>query len=473
MNYESDQFLSMDIVSLSIKIMNKLISPTEVTKALLKRIEKENTKLNAYITIMRNEAMESANQAESEIMSGNYKGVLHGIPIGLKDLIYTKGTLTTMGSEIFKNFIPNYDATVVTKLKETGAVIIGKLHLSEFAWGATGDKSCFGPARNPYNTSKITGGSSSGAGAAVSAGLCYGAVATDTGGSIRFPSSLCGVVGMKPSFGRISKYGVFPCAWTLDHVGPMTRTVEDNLILMEALAGYDPNDLYSVKKPLNLGSSLMKASIKNKVLGVPANYYFDDISEEVEESVKKAIMLFEQMGVKIEIVKLPYIDEIIFAQWITALSEAFMIHEERLRSQAVKIEEEVRNRILPGMLFSASDYIKAQQVRCLAVNEFNKLFEKIDILIGPNTTIVAQDIGKKEVIVKGKLHEVRTAVNRLAIPPSFLGLPCLSVPCGFSKDGLPIGMQLITKHFDEATAYQFGYAFEQECSINTLKYNIA
>ncbi len=236
--------LKLDIATLSKKLRSKEISPKDIVTPLLKRIDALNPVLNAFITVTAEEALVQAEQAEAEIAAGQYRGPLHGIPVGLKDLIYTKGIKTTMGSAIYKDFIPDADASVVRKLKQAGAIVIGKLNTHEFAYGPTGDISYFGPVRNPYDTSKMTGGSSSGAGAAVASALCFGALGTDTGGSIRIPSSACGIVGMKPTFGRVSKHGVYPLAYTLDHIGPMTRTVQDNAELLGILAGYDPEDRF-------------------------------------------------------------------------------------------------------------------------------------------------------------------------------------------------------------------------------------
>ena len=240
-----DDGLPRSLATLSRVFREKRLSPVEIVGVLLERIEAVDKDLGAFITVTGEKALEAASRAEGEIMAGRYRGPLHGVPLGIKDLIYTEGVRTTMGSALFKDYVPDYSATVAKKLEEAGAVLVGKTNTDEFAYGPTGDRSYFGPTRNPHDTSRISGGSSGGSGAAVAANLLYGALGSDTAGSVRIPSALCGVVGMKPTFGRVSKYGVFPLSWTLDHVGPLTRTVEDNALLLNALASYDPKDPYT------------------------------------------------------------------------------------------------------------------------------------------------------------------------------------------------------------------------------------
>jgi aspartyl-tRNA(Asn)/glutamyl-tRNA(Gln) amidotransferase subunit A len=328
-----DNVLYWSLTTLAGAIREKQVSPVEVTRQLLERIDEVDKKLNAYITVLSEEALAAASQAERAIMEGNIKGPLHGIPVGLKDLIYTKGIKTTMGSEIYRDYVPDYDAAVVEKLNEAGAILIGKLITHQFAYGTTGDRSYYGPARNPYDTSRITGGSSSGSGAAVSSSLCYAALGTDTGGSVRIPSSCCGIVGMKPSFGRVSKYGVFPLSWTLDHVGPMTRTVEDNAVLLGVLAGYDKRDPYSVQRVTEDFTRYLRQGIKGCTVGVPSSFYFEIMEEEVKAKVLQAIDVFGDMGAEIREIELPHIQEISLAFQTTLKSEAYAIHEKRLRAQ--------------------------------------------------------------------------------------------------------------------------------------------
>src|ERR687893_1330045 len=255
------------------------LSPVEVVKTLLERIESDET--NAFVTVTAERALEEAARAEGEILAGRYKGPLHGIPVALKDIIYTRGVRTTMGSALHVDHVPDHSATVARKLEEAGSVLIGKTNTHEFAYGPTGDSSFFGPTRNPHDAGKITGGSSGGSGAAVAAGLCYGALGSDTGGSVRIPAALCGVVGMKPTFGRVSKAGVFPLSWTLDHVGPLTRTVEDNAMMLNVLAGHDPEDHYSVDRPTEDFTRYLRRGLRGVSIGLPRSFYFDHVEEEV------------------------------------------------------------------------------------------------------------------------------------------------------------------------------------------------
>ncbi|MBP1153347.1 MULTISPECIES: amidase [unclassified Paenibacillus] len=464
--------LKLDITAISKKIRSKEVSPKEIVAQLVNRIEAVNPVLNAFITVAAEEAFEQAKQAEAEITSGQYRGPLHGIPIGLKDLIYTKGIKTTMGSEIFKDFIPDFDATVVQKLKHAGAIIIGKLNTHEFAYGSTGDVSHFGPVRNPYDTSKMTGGSSSGSGAAVASALCFGALGTDTGGSIRIPSSACGIVGMKPTFGRVSKHGAYPLGFTLDHIGPMTRTVRDNAELLGILAGHDPEDPYSVQQAGEDFTRYLGEAIRGKVVGIPSTFYFDLIDDEIRSKMEEAIDLLRAMGAEIRTVEMPVLSEVSWAQLKTIQSEAYAVHEEHLGSSAEKYHPEVLERLRASAEAKGYEYVKAQDIRRRAQESFRRAFEQVDVMVAPTLPILPPDIGQREIQIQGQSELVRAALLRLTGPTNLTGLPSLSIPSGFSKTGLPIGMQFIGRPFDEATLYQFGAAFEKEIAVSTLQWDI-
>jgi aspartyl-tRNA(Asn)/glutamyl-tRNA(Gln) amidotransferase subunit A len=470
-SYQED-FLKWDLLTLSSAIKRKEISPVEVTSRLLDRINAINGKLNAFITVFHEEALRDARKTEKEIMNGNWKSPLHGIPIGLKDLIYTKNGKTTMGSEIYKDFVPDYDAAVVEKLRQSGAIIIGKLNTHQFAYGPTGDRSYFGEVRNPYDLTRISGGSSSGSAAAVSTALCFAALGTDTGGSIRIPSSFCGIVGMKPTFGRISKYGVYPLSWTLDHVGPMTRTVFDNAILLNVLSGYDERDPYSIKTNEEDFTRLLGRSIKGSVIGIPTTYYFENLESEVEIMVRKAVEIFKSLGADIRFIDIFKIKEIYLAQQITIKSEAYTVHKDNLQNFPEQYDPEVRERLLTGEAIKAYEYVQAQQLRNIARQEFLKVLDKVDVILTPTVPILPPKIGQREVIIKGHTEHVRNALLCLTSPTNFNGFPSISIPCGYSTSGLPVGLQLIGRPFDEANLYRFAYAFEQEISMPTLKYDV-
>jgi aspartyl-tRNA(Asn)/glutamyl-tRNA(Gln) amidotransferase subunit A len=455
----SGNFLDWDLVTLSDAIRNKQISPVEVTRKMLERIAAENDQLNAYITVTDNEALAQAAQAEKEINAGNMKGYLHGIPIALKDLIYTKDITTTMGSEIYSEYIPDYDAAAVEKLKEAGAVIIGKLNTHQFAYGATGDRSFFGPVRNPYDTSKVSGGSSSGSGAAVAASLCYASLGTDTGGSIRIPSSFGGIVGMRPTFGLVSTYGVFPLCKTLDTIGPMTKTVKDNAVLLSLLAGFDERDLHSIQKDPEDFTRYLDKGVEGTVIGVPPSNFFDHVNEEITRDVHQAIETFRSLGAEIRTVEIPDLEQTLAAFRVTLKSEAYSGHVERLQEYpASQWDEEVRERLLTGSTITAHEYIQAQQVKQWAIREYNKMFSEVDVLVIPALPILPFDINQREIKINDSMEPVSLQLNRFTGSISLIGFPSLTVPCGMSSAGLPIGLQLVGKPFDEANLYRFGSA---------------
>jgi aspartyl-tRNA(Asn)/glutamyl-tRNA(Gln) amidotransferase subunit A len=465
------KWLSLDIQDLSRYIESKELSPVEVTKGILERIEQLAPVLNAFITVMADEALESARKAEQEILKGEWKGPLHGVPIALKDLVSTAGTRTTMGSEIYSDYIPDHDATIVHKLKQSGAVIIGKTNTHQFAYGPTGDVSFFGPVKNPYDLSKITGGSSSGSAAAVATALSYGAIGSDTGGSVRIPASACGIVGMKPTFGRVSKYGVYPLGYTLDHIGPLTRTIHDNAIMLNVLSGFDDHDPYSVKQEAEDFTRLLGKSIKGMVIGIPTTFYYENIQQDVKQAIDEAMDVFKHLGAEVRPVDID-LSDIPWAQLMTIRSEAYAIHEEHLKSQPDKLHPEVRERLVASENVKGSDYVKAQQIRHQVLGHFNRALTEVDVLLAPTLPIVPTAIGQREVDIEGYKEHVYQALLRLTGPTNSTGLPSLSVPCGFSSEGLPIGLQLIGKQFDETALYQVGFAFEQERSLPVLKWEL-
>ena len=465
------KWLSLDIQGLSRLIESKELSPIEITKGILGRIEQLDPVLNAFITVMADEALESAQKAEQEIAKGEWKGPLHGVPIALKDLVSTAGTLTTMGSEIYKDNVPDQDATIVHKLRQSGAIIIGKTNTHQFAYGPTGDVSFFGPVKNPYDLTKITGGSSSGSAAAVATALSYGAIGSDTGGSVRIPASACGIVGMKPTFGRVSKHGVYPLGYTLDHIGPMTRTIRDNAIMLTALSGFDEHDPYSVKQENEDFTRLLGKSIKGMTIGIPTTFYYEHIQPDVKHALDQAMDLFKQLGAEIRPVHID-LSEIPWAQLMTIRSEAYAIHEEHMKSQSDKLHPEVRERLVASESAKGYDYVKAQQIRLQVMGHFNRALNEVDVLLAPTLPIVPTAIGQREVDIEGYKEHVYQALLRLTGPTNSTGLPSLSVPAGFSSEGLPIGLQLIGRRFDEAAIYQVGYAFEQVKSLSVLKWEI-
>ncbi|HEY6712326.1 MAG TPA: amidase, partial [Rubrobacter sp.] len=338
--------LPRSLAGLSRELLARSLSPVEVVRALLGRIEADVT--NSFITVMGERALERASWAEREILAGRYRGPLHGVPVALKDIIYTRGIRTTMGSALYSGHVPDHSATVARKLEEAGYVLIGKTNTHEFAYGPTGDRSHFGPTRNPHDARSITGGSSGGSGAAVAANLCYGALGSDTGGSIRIPAALCGTVGMKPTFGRVSKSGVFPLSWSLDHVGPITRTVEDNALMLNVLAGHDPEDHYSVDWPAEDFARDLRRGLRGAAIGLPRSFYFDHVDEEVGARVREAVEVFRSLGAQVREVEIPNLVDTLHAHRLILGAEAYAVHEERLENEPETFGEEVSERLMDG-----------------------------------------------------------------------------------------------------------------------------
>lgn len=454
-----DEVLKWDLATLSQALHSRQLSPTELTKVLLERIETVDPNLNSFITIMSEQAMMCAAEAEKSIMQEVIKSPLHGVPIGLKDLIYTKGIRTTMGSRMYKDFLPSYDATVVTKLQQAGAVIVGKLNTHEFAYGTTGDTSFFGPVHNPYNPAKITGGSSSGSGAAVAAHLCYGTLGTDTGGSIRVPASFCGVVGMKPTFGRVSKWGVYPLSPTLDHVGPMTKTVRDNAIMLNVLAGYDEKDPYSVNLEPEDFTQKLEGGLQGYVIGVPSTFFFEQIDDEIAARIEQVLSIYQRLGASVRPVDIEQMDSILQAQRTVLSCEAYATHRFHIDKEGWTTE--VKNRLQTGEDLKAFEYLEALEIKKRAIQSFNKVFEQVDVLLTPNTPVLQSDIYEREVEVNQQKMHIFSVLNKLTSPSNLTGLPCISVPCGFSSNGLPLAFQLTGRALNESLLYRIAYAFEQ------------
>ena len=451
--------LPRSLAGLSRELLARHLSPVEVVRALLGRIEADET--NSFITVTAERALEKASLAEREILAGRHRGPLHGVPVALKDIIYTRGVRTTMGSALYSGHVPDHSATVARKLEEAGSVLIGKTNTHEVAYGPTGDRSYFGPTLNPHDARRITGGSSGGSGAAVAANLCYGALGSDTGGSIRIPAALCGTVGMKPTFGRVSKSGVFPLSWSLDHVGPITRTVEDNALMLNVLAGHDPEDPYSVDHPAEDFTRDLQRGLRGAGIGLPTSFYFDHVDEEVGARVREAVEVFRSLGAQVREVEIPNLVDTLHAQRLILGAEAYAVHEERLENEPETFDEEVCTRLMDGARPRAYRYANARRRGVLATDEFDHALQGVDVLLTPTLPIVATEIGQREVSIGDYEESVRSALTRFTGPTDLTGHPSLSIPCGTTASGLPVGLQLIGRHFDEATLYRFGHAYEE------------
>ena len=453
-----DLDLPLSLTGLAREFWARRLSPVEVVRVLLGRIEADDT--NSFVTVTAERALEEASRAESEILAGRYKGPLHGVPVALKDIIYTGGIRTTMGSALYAGHVPDHSATVARKLEEAGSILIGKTNTHEFAYGPTGDQSHFGPTRNPHDTRRITGGSSGGSGAAIAANLCYGALGSDTGGSIRIPAALCGGVGMKPTFGRVGKMGVFPLSWSLDHVGPITRTVEDNALFLNSLAGHDSEDPYAVDLPPEDFTRDLERGLQRAGIGIPTSFYTEHVDEEVEVRLRQAADVFVSLGSEVREVEIPNLWETLRAQRLVLAAEAYAVHEERLENEPEKFGEEARERLMEGARPRAYRYANARRRGMLATEEFDRALDGVDVLLTPTLPISATEIGQREINIGDYEEPVRSALTRFTGPTDLTGHPSLSVPCGTTASGLPVGLQLIGRHFEEATLYRFAHAYE-------------
>ncbi len=436
------------------------ISPGELTEQTLQRIEKLEPKLNAYITVTADLARAEAKASEGEIRAGNWRGPLHGIPYAAKDLCFTKGIRTTAGGKILSDFHPDYDATCVTKLREAGAVLVGKANLHENAYGITSANPHYGPVHNPWDLERIPGGSSGGSTAALSAGACSFSLGTDTGGSIRIPASFCSLTGLKPTFGRVSRHGVYPLGATLDHVGPFALTVEEAAWVYAAMAGKDPNEDATVARPVEIPSFGPEPRLDGKRIGVPAAFYFDGLDPEVEDACRKALTVFEALGAQLVEVQVPDMEELNAIARIVLLAEASSVHVRNYRARPQDYGEDQRALLDQGLFVTAVDYLNAQRRRRELCEVFHQALDQVDAIAAPAVPVLPAKIGQRTLTVRGVEHDVRLATTRNARGLNPTGLPLLSLPCGFSEAGLPIGLQMAGALFDEKTLLEVGHAFQ-------------
>ncbi|MDW8212188.1 MAG: amidase [Roseiflexaceae bacterium] len=448
-------FLKLTIVEAADLLARREISAVELTEAYLNRIAVHDARLNSFITVTADHALAQARAADDELARGMRRGPLHGIPVALKDLYDTAGIRTTAGSTFFADRIPDTDARAVTLLYQAGAVLIGKLNMHEWALGVTNINPHYGPSRNPWDTSRITGGSSGGAAAAVAAGLCMGALGSDTGGSIRIPASLCGIVGFKPTFGRVSLQGVVPLSWNLDHAGPMTRTVTDAALLLQAIAGYDPDDPVSVAAPVDDLLADIAAGVTGWRIALADDAHFGQADPDVLAAVHQAAAVFEALGARIERIDLGRGQEAAQMNALMTTSDAAAFHRDRLRTHPEKFGADVLARMERGATFTSTEYILARRFQSEWRRHLERLFEQFDLLLTPTTPITAP-------VIEG-LDSVEAArqLTRCTAPFNLAGLPALSLPCGVSAAGLPIGLQIVAAPWREARVLRAGRAFEQ------------
>ncbi|WP_342514369.1 Asp-tRNA(Asn)/Glu-tRNA(Gln) amidotransferase subunit GatA [Sporosarcina sp. FSL K6-1522] len=456
---------------------NREVSVKELTEESLTRIAELDGDVQAFLTTTKEQAIATAEALDNQPLEG--RSPLFGLPIGVKDNIVTKGIATTCASKMLEDFVPVYDATVVDKINAAGMITVGKLNMDEFAMGSTTEKSAFQVTRNPWNLDHVPGGSSGGSAAAVAAGEVPFALGSDTGGSVRQPAAFCGVVGMKPTYGRVSRAGLVAFASSMDQVGPITRTVEDNALLLSAIAGLDAKDSSSSAQAVPDFRAALTGDIKGLKIGVPAEYFGEGVSEEAKSAVKEALKVLESLGAEWEEVSLPHSKYASQTYYVISSSEASSslarydgirfgyraegaqnLEEIYTRSRSEGFGEEVKRRLLLGMYSLGADhhedlYVKSMKVRTLIAQDFANLFDKYDVIVGPTAATTAYKIGE---VIQDPLTLYANDV--LTVPVNLAGVPAISVPCGFSN-GLPLGLQIIGKHFDEATLYKVAHAYEQ------------
>lgn len=444
-------------------LRRRKISPVELLDAVLERIERLNPELNAFITVAAERARADARRAEREIARGKNRGPLHGIPLPLKDNIETQGIRTTAGSKILTDFVPARDADVVTALRQAGAVIIGKTNLHEFAYGITNENPHYGPARNPWDRTRISGGSSGGSAVALASGMGFGSVGTDTGGSIRIPSALCGIVGLKPTFGRVSTRGVIPLSVSLDHVGPLARSVDDVALLLAAISAKE----HAFRAPAAKGRG--RKSRLRVTLGWPRDFFFERVDDEVARAIEAAVKLLEKRGARVRQISLPHIIDSADAGTQIALAEALHYHQSAgfYPARAADYGADVRSRLELGGSVRAADYLRALDARSPIVAEFDAALAGVDAIVAPPAPIAAPRIGESVVKIRGEEETVRSALVRVSRPANFTRHPAISVPCGFTEEGLPIGLQLIGRHWDEVRLLEIARFYESETDWHT------
>jgi aspartyl-tRNA(Asn)/glutamyl-tRNA(Gln) amidotransferase subunit A len=440
-------------------LRQRTVSSAELTEAALRRTGETNPKLNAMITVLDQSARAQAQAADAELARGADRGPLHGIPVAVKDVFETRGVRTTAGSVIFMHNVPSRDATVVEKLAAAGAVLVGKTGMHELAYGVTSNNPHFGAVRNPWDTDRIPGGSSGGSGAAVSADMVFMAMGTDTGGSIRIPAAFCGTVGLKPTTGRVSRYGVLPLDFSLDHMGPLTRSVRDAAVTLAAIAGFDPRDETSSQEPVGSYLPAPDCSIRNVRIGLPQNFYLERLDPDVDMAVRRMAATAESLGARVIPVRVPDIEALNTVGRVILLAEASAVME-KYTGNRDQFGADVLSLLDQGRLLPATDYVNAQRLRRLMQREFAQLWSQIDCLFTPTTPMAAPRIGEKTVSLGEFIDDVRLATTRFVRGINVLGLPAISMPCGADRRGLPLGLQIIGRPFDEALILEVAGALE-------------
>lgn len=453
--YSASELSQLELAEVSKAVQKKEVSPVELTRACLERIERLNPTLKAFITITDGSALEEARKAEAEITRGEWKGPLHGIPLAVKDLVETAGIKTTAASAVLKDNVPTADAEVIRRLKAAGAILLGKLNMHEFAYGGSGIISHFGIARNPWNTAHITGGSSSGSGVAVAAGLCYGAIGTDTAGSIRLPSAFCGITGLKPTYGLVSTRGVIPLSGSMDHVGPMTHTVADAALMLQAIAHYDAQDINCQKFPPVYYPSAIEEPISALRLAV-ARDFWDGVDAETSAAVDAAVAEFGKLTAGVQEIALGT-----EADRTVVAAEAYAYQQKLLPQNESKYHPETLKRVRAGADYTVTQYIDAHSELLRGRRQILQKFEKIDLILTPTTPSLPATIAELQSAMD-QLRAKELIMLRNTRPFNVYGLPAISVACGFSKSGLPIGLQITGAPGADGTVMALAHAYQKQ-----------
>jgi len=458
--------MAEDLWTLSARELGSLlrsgqVSAVEAVSEVLARIQALEPELNAYITVVAEEALAEARRCDAEMAAGRDRGPLHGIPLAVKDLYDTAGVRTTAGSRILGDRVPQEDAVTVARLRAAGAVMVGKTNLNEFACGVTTTNAHYGDTRNPWDLSRSPGGSSGGSAAALAAGLCTLALGTDTGGSIRIPAALCGVVGLKPTYGRLSCRGIMPLSWEQDHAGPMARTVWDVAAMLAAMAGWDPADPASRRAPVPDYLAALDAGLDCLRVGVDRDFALQCVGSEVRAAFEAALEVLAGLGARVLEVHVPRLVEGLAAGLVIWGAEAAAVHAEWLRTRPEDYDPLVRSRLEKGLALAGTEVASAQRQRRLLQRDLQLLFEKVDLLATPTCALEAPPRGARSVVVDGDEVEVLPALTRFSRVFNLVGLPAISVPCGFTAGGLPLGLQLVGAELDDARVLQAAYGYEQ------------
>lgn len=464
----SGSLLDLTLTEASVAIAAREVSPVELVDACLVRIVETDETLNAYIDVYAAEARQVAKAAESMVAAGHLLGPLHGVPLALKDNIALRDRRTTAGSKILADWKPDADATVARRLKAAGAVLIGKTNMHEFAWGGTSANPHFGSVRNPWDTSRFPAGSSGGSGAAVASRSCFGALGTDTGGSVRLPSAVNGIVGLRPTIGRVSNAGVIPLAWSMDTVGPMARTTEDCALMFNELAGHDPLDPGSARVPVDDYTADLGLGVEGLRIGIISDYFFAHLQAPVREAVMAALGVLERAGAVVVEVPVEHVHGNISARLTIESAEPSAYHQRWLRERPEDYGDDVRLLLEVGELLLATHYIQAQRYRSLLRAEFLQAFKSVDVFLCPTLPFTATQVGETLVEIEQDAPEdMLSAIMQFTGVPSLTGLPSLNVPCGFDHAGLPVGMQVIGRPFDESTLFRVGAAYQRKTDFHT------